>query len=614
MRKEKRPLAAAVLSLLLAGALAAAAPAGAQAPAGGRDAAPAGAPPPAMAAPPGAPDEPFAESIQVTVVNVDVVVRDKSGRQVPGLTRADFSLFVDGKPVEITNFAAGGAESPAAGGPAAATAPAAPNAAPAATAAPRREPLSLVAYIDNANMRPPDRNRLLKQLRTFLDRTLAPGDRILVVSADPGLRVRHPFSAGLASLPADLDQLAKDSGTGLNKDILRRQTMEEIQDLIQNSGKNGGCGSMFDSAKAQAQAYAEQVTSEVRLTYATLHHLLRSLGGLDGRKALIYVGDGVPVQPGTDVFGQLQELCPAQAMQAHVTSQTVSTTAPMRQVIADANANLVTLYMLEASGLPSYASAEHAGKPLISFELAREIDFDRQGSLTNLAQETGGRVALNGNDFSRDLAEIAADLNGSYSLGFTPERAGEGRVHEIRVEVRRPGLHAIHRSSYRDRTAEERLEGQVEAALIHGLDGGSSRTNPLGAALKLGAATPAEHGRVLVPVKVIVPFSALAFLPGGDARHGRVTIVIGNIDARGGMAPLQRKQLPLRISDADAKRVLASHLGYDVKLLVEPGRQRLAFIVRDDVAHLSSTVIQEIDVDKNGTAVPVAAAAAGPSR
>jgi VWFA-related protein len=594
----------------------AAAPPPGQAPAAGQAPvqAPA-APDPAVTAPRGAPDEPFAESIQVTVVNVDVVVRDKAGRQVPGLTRADFSLFVDGRPVEITNFAAAGTTSQSAGSAASSPSPAAaPERAAAAppAAAPHRDPLSLVAYIDNADMRPFDRNRLLKQLRTFLDKTLEPGDRVLLITADPGLRVRHPFSAGLGSLPAELDQVAKESGTGLNKDILRRQTMEEIQDLIKNGG---GCGNMFDQAKSQAQAYTEQVMSEVRLTYAMLHHLLRSLGGVDGRKALIYVGDGVPVQPGTDVFGQLQELCPQQAMQAHTTSQTVNTTAPMRQVIADANANLVTLYMLEASGLPSYASAEHAGRPLISFELARQIDFDRQGSLTNLAQETGGRVALNGNDFSRDLAEIAADLNGAYSLGFTPERAGEGRVHEIRVEVKRPGLRAIYRSGYRDRTAEERLEGQVEAALIHGVDNRSSSTNPLGAALKVGAAKPAERGRVLVPVQVIVPFHVLALLPGGDARHGRVTIVIGNIDARGGMAPLQRMQLPLRVADADAKRVLASHLGYDVKLLVEPGRQRVAFVVRDDVAHISSTVIQEIDVDKNGTAVPIAAAAvAGPGR
>jgi hypothetical protein len=58
------------------------------------------------------------------------------------------------------------------------------------------------------------------------------------------------------------------------------------------------------------------------------------------------------------------------------------------------------------------------------------------------------------------------------------------------------------------------------------------------------------------------------------------------------------------------KTVLASHLGYDVKLLLEPGHQRLAFVVRDDLAHISSCVLQELEVDKSGA---VSLAAGGPA-
>jgi hypothetical protein len=153
-----------------------------------------------------------------------------------------------------------------------------------------------------------------------------------------------------------------------------------------------------------------------------------------------------------------------------------------------------------------------------------------------------------------------------------------------------------------------RLEGQVEAALIHG-----QADNPLAASLKVGAAVPSEHGRVLVPVQIRVPSGKLAFLPQEDGRHGRVNIVVGNIDARGGMAPLQHMQLPLRIPEADTKKVLASHLGYDVKLLLEPGHQRLAFVIRDDLARVSSCVVQDLEVDKNGMVNLVAAAGIDPA-
>src|SRR5688572_28844226 len=44
------------------------------------------------------------EQIDVRVVNVDVVVTDRQGHRLPGLTRDDFQLFEDGKPVEIAYF------------------------------------------------------------------------------------------------------------------------------------------------------------------------------------------------------------------------------------------------------------------------------------------------------------------------------------------------------------------------------------------------------------------------------------------------------------------------------------------------------------------------------
>jgi VWFA-related protein len=560
----------------------------------------AAATPPAVAAPPAAApglfpdrgDESFTEAIEVSVVNVDVVVREQSGKQVAGLTRDDFALFVDGQKVDVTNFyALGGGERQGAALAAGTATTSAPAGAGADAESPKRERLNLVIYVDNANLHPFDRNRILEQLRSFLQHTLGPEDQALLVTHDLGLQVRHAFRDSPATLGAALDKLEKETARGLNQDLATRQTMEQIQEL--------GC-SRLDEAQAIARSHADAVFAEVKMTYASLYHLLESLGGMAGRKALLYVSDGVATQVGNDVFGQIEEMCGHVNQFADVK---LDATAPLRQVAATANANLVTFYTLEATGLRNYVSAEHS-RPLVSFQLSRMIDADRQDSLTSLARETGGRAALNGNDFTRDLAEIAAELVGGYSLGFTPPHPGDGKIHQLKVELERPGLRASYRQSYRDRSAAERLESQVEAALIHGY-----ADNPLAASLKLGTASPAEHGRVLVPVQVRVPFGKLAFVPREDGRHGRVSIFVGNMDARGGMSAIQRVQLPLRIPEADLKRVLASHLGYDVKLLLAPGRQRIAFAVRDDVARVSASVIQELDIDHQGHANPVAAGA-----
>lgn len=57
------------------------------------------------------------------------------------------------------------------------------------------------------------------------------------------------------------------------------------------------------------------------------------------------------------------------------------------------------------------------------------------------------RAALNGNDFSRDLAEIAAEFDGGYSLGFTPPHPGVNKIHQLKVELKRAGLRASYRQS-----------------------------------------------------------------------------------------------------------------------------------------------------------------------
>src|SRR5205814_1372753 len=49
-------------------------------------------------------EQKLAETIEVRVANIDVVVTDRAGNPVTGLTKSDFELFENGKPQTITNF------------------------------------------------------------------------------------------------------------------------------------------------------------------------------------------------------------------------------------------------------------------------------------------------------------------------------------------------------------------------------------------------------------------------------------------------------------------------------------------------------------------------------
>src|SRR6185295_8621358 len=106
-----------------------------------------------------APEESFAEAIDVSVVNLDVFVTDRKGQPLSGLTREDFEIYEDGKPVEITNFYAesGVAVVPArdASGPGTAQAP---------PARPPEQQLRLVIFVDDANTVASGRAKILDRL------------------------------------------------------------------------------------------------------------------------------------------------------------------------------------------------------------------------------------------------------------------------------------------------------------------------------------------------------------------------------------------------------------------------------------------------------------------
>jgi len=70
-------------------------------------------------------------------------------------------------------------------------------------------------------------------------------------------------------------------------------------------------------------------------------------------------------------------------------------------------------------------------------------------SLRDLSQATGGRVYFvqNERDFAKTYAEIADLLRHEYSIAFVPPVL-DGKVHELRVEVKQAGALAEHRPAY----------------------------------------------------------------------------------------------------------------------------------------------------------------------
>jgi VWFA-related protein len=114
-------------------------------------------------------------------------------------------------------------------------------------------------------------------------------------------------------------------------------------------------------------------------------------------------------------------------------------------VLSEAN---IAVYPVDATGLQTtMADASQDFRYLIN-PIQQNI-AQRQQGMRDVADLTGGRAFYNHNDIGNEIATAYEDASTFYALAFTPARnKPDGKVHSVRVECRRPGVHLRYRKSY----------------------------------------------------------------------------------------------------------------------------------------------------------------------
>jgi len=588
------------------------------------------------AKPPAAPPPPgFGETVEVNVVNVDVYATDKDGNRIAGLKKEDFTVFEDGKPVEITHFAdvAGRtAPAPRANAAAGIPTPQPPAAATAAEAPAPENPLNLIVFIDNFHIHPAHRSRVLEQVRRFISQNVGRDDRVMVATSDPSLHIRQPFTNDPALLDAALKEIEKLPAHGMEAENTRRTALRALFALQEEDVREGEpCA---HNLLSPVEGYAQGVRDEVRRAIASLTLLVNSLAGIPGRKALVHVSDGLPLTPGEELFQVLFEICGGgaatsgirqdnvpgglwdasalgpsayQAQQAATDALKYNTVKDWDKLVAHANANRVSLYPLQASGLQGNFATEAGFDPgeqvlqLLSVQTVQTTNL--QNPLTAMASGTGGRAILNANDVLPDLARVQQDFASYYSLGYTPAHQGDGREHRIEVKVKRSGVRLRYRQSYRDKPAVEKTVDRTLAALLYGFE-----ENPLGITVEVGEQTPSPTGSVAVPIRLKIPLFKLAILNREEAGtfEGNLRLFVATRTSEGNSSPMRQVAVPIRIPRQQVLNAMGQFYLYTLTLELQPGRQQVAVAVRDELAATTSYLSRAVTV---GTV-----AAAGPSR
>jgi VWFA-related protein len=347
----------------------------------------------------------------VDLVHLDVSVLDRDRRPVRGLTAEDFVILEDGKPQAVSTFAA--IEYPDAEPP---TAPWMRDVPPDTRRNDVLEERRLfVLVIDDAtaelNMQALKTTK--DAARDFIER-LGPNDLAAVLYT---LQNQHAqdFTADRARLFAAIDKFS------------------------------GGFRGMSGGGETNEYYYRSSVDVIRRITEALVEIPQR-------RKTLVYIGQGVPVNPAavapTSISsGNLQAVNEA-AMHALLVER-------MQAMFALAQRANVNVYTIDTCGL-RLPPIPTVGPPQTC------IAGLEQEYLRDLAHATGGRAAIDMNDVGPAVEQIFIENGSYYLLGFNSTNPRQqGRTRRLEVKVNRPGVEVRTRTQYSElNPAREQREAE----------------------------------------------------------------------------------------------------------------------------------------------------------
>ncbi len=534
----------------------------------------------------------FVDEYELTIANLVVHVTDRSGGVVPDLTAEDFRVFQNGEPQQITNFAFFTADAVRGSTREAGDQPPDAPSAWASGAGTAPAPVYLVLYVDNTNLRPLDRNRVLAQTRQFVTTRLhLPAQMMVVVHQAASVEVLQDFTADPEKILAAMHEVRTSSGGRAGRDREAREIIDRIRSIEtrgQRSGRPSGfenLGREWSEIFTMVDEYAKEGVSDLRRSVDGLKEVVASLSGLPGTKGILYISNGLPMVPGLELLDEVSGPAQNTALLGRIYEYDQSRL--FRQLIAAANAKDVTFFPIDASGLAPMSTAGAEGTGRRDLRATWMAEQNTTETLRLMAEDTGGVAIVNSNDIAPWLARIADDIYTYYSIGYPLRSSGRDRVHEVRVELRDDPSFKGHRVRYRSRLVEKSLETRVQDEVTSSLTL-EVDDNPMSVELAVGAPAAVAGERWLLPTRVSFPIDSVALLPEGDDLVGRPILFMAARDSAGRRSDMVRLEPEVRVPAADLEEALRRRWLVESDLLLGAGRHRVAVGVLDPVTRQAS--------------------------
>ena len=449
------------------------------------------------------------------LVQVDVVATDKHGRPVPGLKADQFTVLQDGKPQKVRVFephvpaqavADSKGETPA--GP-----KLPPNVFSNLPTAPTVDSWIIILF-DVLNTPTSDQAYARKQLTEML-KTLPKGHPVALYLLTNRLTMIQGFTDDPEKMMAAAESLSPSRSHVLTTEAQRQQQEGRITATTSELMANAPSGTLTDNdlitqtnaAKVQQLRDLEsfQLADRAKFTMAALEGLSRAVSGYPGRKNLIWLSAGFPIQLMADEKNPAQPWRNTKNFQEAV-SETSTLLAKSRIAVYPTDVR-----GLQGRGVDITVSAAESGQwtaaqnsqgygNLIGQQTGTFAS--ERKTMMEVAEITGGQAFMGTNDVKLAMQHSIDDGSTYYTLAYTPDKIDpESAFHRIEVKLDQPDTKLSYRRGY--------------------YSAGLKTTKPeVGVAALRGALQPG------MPAATMVFFTAQVLPPDDKHKDVRITYIV----------------------------------------------------------------------------------------
>ena len=379
----------------------------------------------------------------INTVRVDVIVSDKQGNPVDDLKLEDFEIQEDGKPQKAETFRLVRIDV---------------NSQPSYTsrtirtrndeeiAAQDENSRIFMFFLDDYHVMRDSSMSMKKPVIDFITNQLAPSDLVGVMypltPTDAAVINRNPQGV--------INAVEKFEG--------RKYNYDPINDLER--------GYVYKLTPDQIEQIRRQVA------FSAIRGICTKLGALrEGRKALILLSEGynatLPPQMRSNIAGGITGggtnspdstrnpfAGDGNLMEDRAQfTQSLDMNRELQDVWDACNRSNTAIYSVDPRGLAVGGFDITAN---ISQQTSQQYLQTSQDTLRELADNTDGRAIVNRNDLLAGMKQIVRDSSAYYLVGYNSTQAPtDGKFHEIKVRVKRPGVQVRARKGYWAYTAED---------------------------------------------------------------------------------------------------------------------------------------------------------------